>query len=50
LACAGPTFEGLCELFAVGHASLGIFATEGELFIGGSPMTMSVASAVERRR
>ena len=39
LTCTEPTFEGLCKLFAVGHASLGIFATEGGHFIGGHGMS-----------
>jgi hypothetical protein len=38
LTCPEPTFEGLCKLFAVGQASLGIFATEGGQFIGGHGM------------
>lgn len=39
LTCAEPTFEGLCKLFATGHPSLGIFATEGGQFIGGHGMS-----------
>src|SRR5215469_16017189 len=39
LTCTEPTFEGLCKLFAVGHPSLGTFATEGGHFIGGHGMS-----------
>jgi hypothetical protein len=38
LTCPEPTFEGLCKLFAIGHPSLGLFATEGGQFIGGHGM------------
>jgi hypothetical protein len=39
LTCTEPTFGGLCKLFAVGHPSLGIFATDGGHFIGGHGMS-----------
>ena len=38
LTCPEPTFEGLCRLFMVGQASLGLFSTEGGQFIGGHGM------------
>ena len=39
LTCSEPTFEGLCKLYGRGHASLGLFTTEGGRFIGGHGMT-----------
>ena len=38
LMCAEPTFEGLCRSLADGQPSIGIFAAEGGLFIGGYGM------------
>ncbi len=38
LTCGEPTYEGLCELLAVGQPSVGIFAAEGGQFIGGHGM------------
>ena len=35
LTCTEPTFEGLARLYATGHPSLGVFASEGGQFIGG---------------
>jgi hypothetical protein len=39
LTCPEPTFEGLCKLQVVGQPSVGVFAAEGGLFIGGHGMS-----------
>jgi Protein of unknown function (DUF3987) len=39
LTCSEPTIEGLVKLFARGRPSLGLFADEGGMFIGGHAMT-----------
>jgi hypothetical protein len=39
LTCSEPTIEGLVKLFAAGRPSLGLFADEGGMFIGGHAMT-----------
>jgi hypothetical protein len=38
LTCPEPTYEGLCKYLAIGQPSIGIFANEGGLFIGGHAM------------
>jgi hypothetical protein len=40
LTCQEPTFEGYCKLASRGHASLGIFASEGGQFIAGHGMSV----------
>ena len=39
LACSEPTIEGLVKTFAKGWPTLGIFADEGGMFVGGHGMT-----------
>jgi hypothetical protein len=40
LTCQEPTFEGLCKLAVHGHASLGVFSSEGGQFIAGHGMSV----------
>jgi hypothetical protein len=39
LTCPDPTFEGLCKLLAGGQPSIGVFAGEGGMFVGGHGMS-----------
>ena len=48
--CAEPTFEGLCRSLAEGQPSIGIFAAEGGLFIGGYGMANATLRTAARSR